>query len=684
MSQENDNFFKSFHETINQAIDDVTRNNFANLECNAKRASYLCGLPVIKRYDLTADIEKCQAGGKFPVKKDLEKARQLKDEGNKAVQKGDWGKALELYSQSLVFMPKTETEELSIVLANRSAALNHLEQYEDALLDIRRCLSLGYPRHLRYKVYERKARSLLVLKRNQEAITAFQDTISALDEANNLNKEKRQKMRTDAKLMLEILNKGLVLAGNPKDPEPLKRVPPKPKLPGKHNLKYPAASEAIDINQDNVRGRFATATRDIEAGEILLVEKPYSGVLLYEYSLTHCQNCYLKCPIPLACPTCPNVIFCSDKCLEVAQNSYHGYECHILPLLWKSGCSITCHIALRMITQNKKDYFNNISKDLETGTTVPYKTDDYKNIYNLVAHEEKRTKQDFLHRTQMTVFLVKLLEVTGYFDGKPRDKSVDLSQLKSMAVDEKFKADVAYFGGLILKNLQVLQFNAHEVFELQCPKPKVGKNFLKHNGNSVFLAGAVFPTLALFNHSCDPSVVRYFCGPKIVVRAVKNIKKGEEVAENYGPIFTTVPKQKRHAEMKDQYWFDCNCIPCQHDWPLYEEMTENYMRFKCDSDRPCPNVIAVPYDCKEFMVQCGLCQQYTNILKGLKALQDTEMTYRIGRALMEEGKYGEAMKKFIEVLKLYDTTLAPPYKSYYDCVQDMRRCILAIGNYSVV
>lgn len=120
------------------------------------------------------------------------------------------------------------------------------------------------------------------------------DTISALDEASKLDKEKRQKMRTDAKLMLEILNKGLVLAGNPKDPEPLKKTPPKPKLPGKNNPQYPAASEAIQIDQDEVRGRFATATRDIEAGEMLLVEKPHSGVLLGEYSKTHCQNCFMK------------------------------------------------------------------------------------------------------------------------------------------------------------------------------------------------------------------------------------------------------------------------------------------------------------------------------------------------------------------------------------------------------
>ncbi|XP_045490330.1 SET and MYND domain-containing protein 4 [Pieris rapae] len=676
-------FFKHFYEHVNSSLDDVTKKNFANLETNSKRIAYLSGLPLIKSYDLTPEVEKCESGGEFPVNKRLEKARLFKDQGNMEVQRGDWVKAMQLYSLSLIHMPKKETEELAIVLANRSAALNHLEQHEESLADIRRCLALGYPRHLRYKVYERRARCLLVLKRNQDAVKAFQDTISSLDDAKNLNQEKKQKLLTDAKLMLEVLNKGLVLAGNPKDPKPRNKVVPKPKLPGKHNIKYPAASEAIQIDQDDTKGRYASASRDIQVGETLLIEKPHSGVLLAEYAATHCQNCFAKCPIPLSCPTCPNVIFCSDHCQDVALTSYHAYECPILPLIWKSGCSITCHIALRMITQNSKQHFKELSKYLDEKPTGPYNTNDYRNIYNLVSHEDKRTKQDLLHRSHMAVFLVKLLELSGYFDTKPRETLIDMDEIKTMGVAERYRDDVELFGGLILKNIQVLQFNAHEVFELQCSKPRLEQNVIKHNGDSVFVAGAVFPSLALFNHSCDPSVVRYFSGPYIIVRSVKNIKKGEEVAENYGPIFTVTSKEERQAILKDQYWFDCTCEPCQQNWPRYDQMNETYMRFRCDSGQPCPNVLPVTHDCTEFMVKCGLCQQFTNILKGLKALQDTEVMYRLGRAAMEEGKYGEAIKKLIEVLKLYDSTLAPPYKSYYDCVQDLRRCMLSLGNFSI-
>ncbi|KAI8429547.1 hypothetical protein MSG28_000178 [Choristoneura fumiferana] len=629
MSQNSEGFLMQLHDTIDGALDDVARNNFSNLESNSKRVAYLCSLPAIRNYELGA-VVKCQ---EFP-RKDVEKARRLKEGGNGAVQKGEWGKALKMYSDSMV-------KSYPSSFANRSAALNHVGLHEEALTDIRRCLALGYPRHLRYKVTERRARCLLVLKRNQEAIAAFQDTIVALDDAANLAKDKKQKMVADAKLMLEMLNRGLVLAGKPKDPEPTIKAPPHPKLTGKRNANYPAISDAVQIDYSESQGRYATATRDVKAGELLVVERPHSGVLLGEHSTTHCQHCLMKCAIPLACPNCPNVVFCSDNCLDVAQKSYHSYECHILPLIWKSGCSITCHLALRMMTQNNKEYFHNVAKDIDTKPTGVYKSDDYRNIYHLVSHEEERTKQDLLHRSEMTSFLVKLLELSGYFSGIPRKSPLEAEDIKTLGVDDIYKDDVAVIGGLILKNLQVLQFNAHEVFELQCPKPQVGENVIKHVGKSVFVAGAVFPSLALFNHSCDPSVVRYFSGRHVVVRAVKNIKKGEEVAENYGPIFTTVEKAKRLAQLKEQYWFECSCTPCQQNWPL---------------------------------IQCHIAV----------TVLDTDMLERLGKAAMEEGKYGEAMKKFIEVLKLYDTTLVPPYRSYYNCVQDLRRCMLAHGNYSLV
>lgn len=65
--------------------------------------------------------------------------------------------------------------------------------------------------------------------------------------------------------------------------------------------------------------------------------------------------------------------------------------------------------------------------------------------------------------------------------------------------------------GLVLHRcLQFLQFNTHETSGWD---PDLVKD------NSQGLGGGLFPTLALFNHSCNPAIVRYayiYCFLRII------------------------------------------------------------------------------------------------------------------------------------------------------------------------
>lgn len=122
-------------------------------------------------------------------------------------------------------------------------------------------------------------------------------------------------------------------------------------------------------------------------------------------------------------------------------------------------------------------------------------------------------------------------------------------------------------------NLQFMQFNAHEISELQYK----GKG---DTGASVFIGGGLYPTVAFFNHSCDPGVARYFNGNVIMLRALKRIPAGSIVAENYGPIFTQVEKTERQAHLLKQYHFNCLCTPCLENYPTFREMNDNILRFR--------------------------------------------------------------------------------------------------------
>ena len=57
----------------------------------------------------------------------------------------------------------------------------------------------------------------------------------------------------------------------------------------------------------------------------------------------------------------------------------------------------------------------------------------------------------------------------------------------------------------------------------------------------------IYPTLAMFNHSCDPSIVRFYVEDVVAVQAIKNIRKGEEICENYGPIFFHSSREDRQV-----------------------------------------------------------------------------------------------------------------------------------------
>lgn len=58
------------------------------------------------------------------------------------------------------------------------------------------------------------------------------------------------------------------------------------------------------------------------------------------------------------------------------------------------------------------------------------------------------------------------------------------------------------------------------------------------------------------------------------------IKNGENIAENYGPLYSQHGKQERQDNLKYLYWFDCNCEACEQNWPVFEDMNTNEIRFK--------------------------------------------------------------------------------------------------------
>lgn len=50
------------------------------------------------------------------------------------------------------------------------------------------------------------------------------------------------------------------------------------------------------------------------------------------------------------------------------------------------------------------------------------------------------------------------------------------------------------------------------------------------------------------------------------------IQKGEQLFDNYGQHYAIMPRATRQQKLLKQYYFTCDCIPCQENWPLYYEL----------------------------------------------------------------------------------------------------------------
>lgn len=115
----------------------------------------------------------------------------------------------------------------------------------------------------------------------------------------------------------------------------------------------------------------------------------------------------------------------------------------------------------------------------------------YESVHNLLTHQAKRKPDDLLNRTLMAVYLLECLRRTSYFkENSGQQSAVELTE------------NEIFVGELLLHHIQTLQFNAHEVSEVQIPNDNVEAS------SSECVGAALYPTLALFNHSCNPAVIR--------------------------------------------------------------------------------------------------------------------------------------------------------------------------------
>ena len=275
--------------------------------------------------------------------------------------------------------------------------------------------------------------------------------------------------------------------------------------------------------------------------------------------------------------------YCSARCRAEAWDSYHQAECRLLDVLHRSGVGKHGLLAFRTLIKVDGKALQVYAQDEEEapnhddiqGDTAVYDSSDYGTIHRLVGNTTQRTVADLFRRSVTAVYLTQL---------------VRHNRLKD---DEDDQVLVA---AALLRLLQSYPCNAHEVSQLLVPlgsgsSSTVGQARLNEIG------AAAMPVLSLINHSCDPNVVRHCYGDVLVVSVIRPIRQGEEILDNYGYHYATLSMDERRSKLRQQYFFDCACSACTHQWPLYHDIS----RLSESQKKRLPGVDALQSDLESFM-----------------------------------------------------------------------------------
>lgn len=389
---------------------------------------------------------------------------------------------------------------LTILISNRSATFFEEEQFRKVFDDIDYVIAVGnYPQKLHYKLWLRKAKCYDALQNEKYAYETYNLAISSLKHA-ELDENSL------AKKISEIQNSRKIKKSPRKNHEivPISNSD----VFSNGNKEHVAAHKNIYFDYDPLLGRFARAVEGFETGVIIVEETPHCAVISQENVLMNCQFCCLSTQQPVACRNCGHVVFCSLNCERQANLSFHKYECKAQPVLFNSGASINCAMALRMISQKPHGFFQQKKKLLkdflkDNCKKVPiksqiYRSDDYVTAFFLCRNEHLRKKGELVHYSVMSIFLLRLLKFAGYFGDNIKDDVITEEEV--------------FIASLILRHLQILQFNSHEISELRNINEEVFDNGIQCFYKSEYIGAGLYPTLALFNHSCDPSIVRRVLG----------------------------------------------------------------------------------------------------------------------------------------------------------------------------
>ncbi|CAI5719262.1 unnamed protein product [Hyaloperonospora brassicae] len=264
---------------------------------------------------------------------------------------------------------------------------------------------------------------------------------------------------------------------------------------------------------DPLRGRCAVAAVALPAGSCLLHTVATCAVSLP----SACSACFAS-QVPLSrCTGCRVARYCSRRCQQLDWPQHRG-ECPA----WRSIPAARASATVLLVTRLCFKLFQSPAvRDKEERNAV------LKLCHHLDDHSATK-RRVFDDMTQLVLLLLARYRATATqqspsFETLESDLKTEIPQL---------------FGRVNCNAFSIANGVTNEVLGI-----------------------GLFPKGALLNHDCDPNSIVSFKGHEMVVHVVKDVAVGQELTVSYVELLQST--QARRRELKESYFFDCQCARCQ-------------------------------------------------------------------------------------------------------------------------
>jgi len=451
----------------------------------------------------------------------------------------------------------THWDHIAPVYFLRGNALMASKRWFNAIEDFKMSLHHGYTEQV-FKVHHKIGQCFVKRKQYAAATESFKTALDNL----KASKDENEKTKTT---FTSILTECIKKFSSKKDEPLAKSTEIRVTKPSSVD---PRITGMVEVLEEVGKGRTALAKTSIPVGSVLVSDEgagPHLNPDNSAKNLQYCLHCLRNAAVPYPCPTCPRVVFCSQQCQTDAKD-YHKYQCALQLQGLRSkdtsdGYSIFA--PLRMLLCRPASWWvehgDQLLQSQEADWPAPNTTEQQKvsNLLSMETNEQQLSPESLARHVTVVVLLLRALRnYTQYY--------VD----SGLSVGEGPLSREELMVGRVLYRLRLItDMNTH---------PLWGAEWVKGTEvDTEIVGGGLYSGIgSYFNSACNPNTFRINVGGRMLLIAAENIKRGEEVTDNYCAHFSELSCVQRQHFLEENYKFLCECTACEEGWEGYRTLPD--------------------------------------------------------------------------------------------------------------